>query len=675
MPGFLSRSKSMRLLKGHRKDTQQEQVQISMPHVGTSQTNDRYLAAAPIWKAEGGLETPDIGIRPNTSGGPGDRRTLFHMKTNPVPSIHSQNDLALSLPVKSTTLLYTAEVTDSSEGIIGIALGSPTAGSHWTSTPQAATFDTNIAGVTDSMSAFSQPSRSPSPVVVQQQQPKSKLGRWKSIFRKAPPTPPQEEKPSFYQLTQTVATTRTVRADSHHDEESIEPPAEAVKGRDVGRTPSPPAFKPNIRASRAFTTPQLPPEALQSTTPTQSTESAQTKPIRPRAFTANSLPANPRASIQRAATTSSPPKKTTNSPSAALPLVVSKRSREVQNLPADKPFLDVSIPDITLDRYSVMFGNLLQNSNPTPNSSLLVRRQVNAEKLTPLGALSVKQDEQESPVDYRLQRRATSPTAPSPSPRLSLFPNTSNSRPASPRSASVPRFKAVHKSKATPEKSPLRHTFSRSREENNKGQELFIQRPISSSNLKPKASMNLKVQELALTPNSTHSFESDTDSVTLEVTRSTPGYNQKVRLDEREPEWEMLSKPVAIGRSNTLPAKSLTRTGSQRQPKPTKLSALSSHPSSAPLEAPFPLQRIQQLQSPPLSANEMRKQDGESTARAMVGVARSISVSRANSPRALVGTPSDLRSPHDRLMERQGLTPTMVEVKNRRSQRVQLVDS
>jgi hypothetical protein len=266
---------------------------------------------------------------------------------------------------------------------------------------------------------------------------------------------------------------------------------------------------------------------------------------------------------------------------------------------------------------------------------------------------------------------------PSPSPRLSLFPSTNNSRATSPRSASVPRSRGLYRSKT--EKSPLHQTFSRKELDSKKGQELFVQKTTASSNLKSQASQNVKVQQLAITPSSIHSFESDTDSVTIVVGQTAPGQLQKLHLDDREPEWEMLSKPATVTRSNTTSALNVTRKDSQRkQPHITKLSALSSHPSSAPLEVSSPLQRLQQMHSPPQSARpnpDTPKESGNSATTAMVGVARSVSVSRANSPRTLVRTGSVARSPQDRLVERQALTPTMVEVRNRKSQRVQLVDA
>ena len=46
-----------------------------------------------------------------------------------------------------------------------------------------------------------------------------------------------------------------------------------------------------------------------------------------------------------------------------------------------EPLLSVDIPDIQLDRYSVMFGGLLQPPPPQPQPSLLVRRQAHLENV------------------------------------------------------------------------------------------------------------------------------------------------------------------------------------------------------------------------------------------------------------------------------------------------------
>jgi hypothetical protein len=287
-----------------------------------------------------------------------------------------------------------------------------------------------------------------------------------------------------------------------------------------------------------------------------------------------------------------------------------------------------------------------------------------------------------------LQHRATSPTPASASPRLSLFPSTNLSRAASPLSDSIMNRnkKDLKRSRTAPAKSPLRQTSKDMKEQTHA-------KRVDSAKAKPTASPHLKP---ALTPTSIRSFESAADSITIIVAQASPGHPTKpfnVHLVEREPEWETMSKPVLkatksemfLSTTNSTSVSPLLRSPSQKQPRVTKLSALCSHPSSAPLDAPSPLQRLQSLTTPPHSAGgkraeiqaRRREREGKveeaGTAKAMVGVARSVSVSRANSPRAVVRT---VASPNeDRFGGGLALTPTMVEVRNRKSQRVQLVNA
>lgn len=190
--------------------------------------------------------------------------------------------------------------------------------------------------------------------------------------------------------------------------------------------------------------------------------------------------------------------------------------------------------------------------------------------------------------------------------------------------------------------------------------------------LKPSVSPQLNP---VLTPTSIHSFESDAESITIIVAQTQP---LKITHTKREPTWEIINKPTPTSNSTlSPPATTITRSDSQRQPRPTKLSALSSHPASAPLDTPSPLQRFASLTSPPLSAGDdgrnARRLDKRSVA--TVGVARSVSVSKANSQRARLNrarTEGDSARGEERLVERQALTPMMVEVRNRKSQRVTL---
>jgi hypothetical protein len=397
MPGMLTRSKSLRFLKNSRKDATEQENENSMPSLKVSQTGvDKSQSTTHQSRAEEKLGAPDIAVRPSTSGGPEERPLMFHRKTNPTPSVFSQNVVhSFQSPTSSTTVLYTADVTKE-QGVIGIALGSPTAGSHWNLSPPDSGFKTDPRFPNSSMASFSYPNGSSPSLAFHQEAPKAKkLSRWKSLFRKAAPAQ-QPEKPSFYQLAQSATSAPAPRADSHHDEEVLEPAITAQKERETLRTVSPPTFKPNIRASRKwapgeFTVPSSPPEATV---------------MRERALTLGDGRSHhrPNMSIQRAFTT----------PNLALPskpdefssvpqVVVSKSTNEIttkgSNGPTSDggPLLDVSLPDITMERYSVMFGNLLK-SDPS-RSSLLARRQGNAEKLKPLDQLSAKVSSVAFPLD------------------------------------------------------------------------------------------------------------------------------------------------------------------------------------------------------------------------------------------------------------------------------------
>ena len=97
------------------------------------------------------------------------------------------------------------------------------------------------------------------------------------------------------------------------------------------------------------------------------------------------------------------------------------------NLAQTVPSIDLSLPDVHMDRYSVMFGTVLENH---PSSNLLARRSKILDKLQTksdcegqsTSDLAVVQDEARLTAQA-YPRRATSPT-PSKSPAFSLFPQT-----------------------------------------------------------------------------------------------------------------------------------------------------------------------------------------------------------------------------------------------------------
>ncbi|KAF1837033.1 hypothetical protein BDW02DRAFT_595876 [Decorospora gaudefroyi] len=676
MPGMLTRSKSLRFLRNNRKEASQEDNVDSMPSLEAApQTSlDKYQSTEHNSRAGGNLGALGVAVRPSTSSGPGQRSLIFHKKTDPPPSIFSQDLIhSFQSPTTSTTVLYTADLTKE-QGVIGIALGSPSSGSHWNST-LGADFKATSPFHDSPMASYSHFNAFPPSLSSHQDAPKPKISRWKSLFRKAAPTP-QPEKPSFYQLANTV--TSAPRADSHHDEEMQEPPVPPKEEKEILYSVSPPTYKPNIRASRKFppgefTAPRSPPETIVTR------ERAQTL--------GNPAPNDrPTSPMQRAFTTPDLAPRSTSVESSPVPKVVLSKSGSdtptavpTVSITDAGPLLDIRLPDITMERYSVMFGTVL-GSNPG-RSSLLARRQGNAERIKPLNELSAKEkNQQESPIDYSLHRRATSPSHATSSPRLSLFPSTSTNRTPSPLSGSHSMLnrskKELKRSHTAPAKSPRQQTFAETRE--------------TKSN-HPKLAPSPPHPTLALTSSSMRSCESEeaSDSITITLAQASPTHAPiHLQLDSREPEWEIMSKPVALQSKKTaslLPTTTTTppplpRSPSQKQlPKVTKLSALSSHPSSAPI-------LLQTTPPPSSSSSSLDKRDKIRARRAGkveersdvgtevvgVGVARSVSVSR--SPVAVVGG-GGKREREAVAGERLALTPTMVEVRNRKSLRVVVVDA
>lgn len=96
-----------------------------------------------------------------------------------------------------------------------------------------------------------------------------------------------------------------------------------------------------------------------------------------------------------------------------------QQSSQLQAPPSSKPsLLQVDIPDIKLDRYSVMFSGVLNTGQPQPQpaSTLLARRQATLDKLKTIEDRIIEKEE-----ELVRARRATSPQ-PMASPSFSIFP-------------------------------------------------------------------------------------------------------------------------------------------------------------------------------------------------------------------------------------------------------------
>ncbi|KAF1351577.1 hypothetical protein EJ07DRAFT_159321 [Lizonia empirigonia] len=659
---------------------------------------DRFKAASSGLRAERTPEVPKMVARPSTSGGPGERAIQFHKKTLPAPSVYSEDRfLAFSSPTSSTAVLHAVE---SPQEVIGIALGSPTIGSHWTSTPQATT--ENL--IADShMSAWNHANASMTTVTGPQAQPKPKISRWKSLFKKT--APPPREKASFYQLAQQVT---MARADSHHDT--------SPKSR----------TKPTLKTAGGVALPVSVFNSDMVAIRTKSHENLSSQEVqhgRKRSATLDAGRAAPRYRFQRSATTPNPPQAGPGaSDTGSLPVPPLQSTQSA----AGAGLLGVNIPDVSMDRYSVMFSGVLES---TPNrSSLYQRRQEKADtdKAKPLGKIIIKNAGQQGELTrtqtptmgYIALRVESSVSATVVVPcywshytyLTSRYPNTTY-RNTSDTSAiasclQLPRAR----SKTAPERTPTHQTFKTAEQGRSKPPSTSVTRLYSES-------PGLKPQQPALTPTSIRSFESDNESITIVVGRTAPAEAKawKAHVESQEPEWEILPKPTSMATSSSTnrstsrerPQRNATleRSLSRKQPRVTAASALCSHPSSAPIDVSSPLQNLQLLLTPPEPAEPVSQTAAEwpvikrttsqrkpkvmgngGAQTATVGIARSVSVGKATRPRTLMRPHTDssksaerLESPEKRLGvgmgERLALTPTLVEIGNRKSQRVQLVDA
>jgi hypothetical protein len=262
-----------------------------------------------------------------------------------------------------------------------------------------------------------------------------------------------------------------------------------------------------------------------------------------------------------------------------------------------------------------------------------------------------------------LQRRATSPGLPSKSPsgHLSLFPSANTSRAPSPHIiANRPR--PLQRSKTAPASSPSQPSF-----------------PFQSIKKAPQEIDYPDTPSLSRTssPTSDRSFDSDFEEIAIVATPNAQLKPWRPQVQGDEPVWKILPRQPSIV---------------------TKVSALRSHPTSAvsqPAQEPTPTSAS--IHSPKLSRTRSHTvltatsprtgvERSGTVLQATFGVARSISVSRATrSPGAALSPASEgvrtpIRSPEGLVPGRflggnKPLTPTLVELTNRRSHRVQLVDA
>jgi hypothetical protein len=222
------------------------------------------------------------------------------------------------------------------------------------------------------------------------------------------------------------------------------------------------------------------------------------------------------------------------------------------------------------------------------------------------------------------------------------------------------RPRPLQRAKTAPGLSPHRQSFPKQSEE--QPEKTAPAASQATKNTSAEIESPLPTPHSIATTLSERSFDSEAEEITIAVA-SQPW---KPRAEHLSPQWEIVTKPPGD--------------------PVTKASALRSHPSfrqasSAPLEPPSPAV-ASPSPSPSLSRSRSQTTLLSPTPRsfngslATVGVARSVSVSRANKPASLLKPGFLSPNTAGRFVDTtKPLTPTLVELSNRRSQRVQLVDA
>lgn len=237
--------------------------------------------------------------------------------------------------------------------------------------------------------------------------------------------------------------------------------------------------------------------------------------------------------------------------------------------------LDIEIPSIKMERYSVMFNGVLQTQATTSSaSSLLARRHATLDRLQTIG-----DGVAEGHDDHSRQRRATSPQ---PSPTIVIGMETSKPL-LSPRSR-------AHTSPAL--MSPVQAAFQDEIQET--AQARIVQVPKPSQNA-PKLVSKFSVRRAGSSPNRRNltptrgpspvlvsptarskapsPFTPDTSSLILDSPAHTDDEASEARfvrghpqLSPSEPSWRMVSPPASITSSSPETSKKLSPPSSLASP-------------------------------------------------------------------------------------------------------------
>ncbi|KAK8080642.1 hypothetical protein PG997_008460 [Apiospora hydei] len=226
-------------------------------------------------------------------------------------------------------------------------------------------------------------------------------------------------------------------------------------------------------------------------------------------------------------------------------------------------FLDVEIPDSNMERYSVMFGDVLKNNHSA--SSLLARRQATLNKLKTINDVKEHPEVLEDP--HKMNRRATSPQ-PMASPSFNLFPQPSSAETAARQQASRTPPKAKGSSLARSNTSPAIPPKSQM----NRGKMTIATLARSREQSVPR--FNADESSLIL-ESPTEMDEEGFSSTEKEAASSPPPpiiRSTSVKPKLHEPKWQMMSSP-----SQQLPMSGASSITSSRKRSPSSISSAQTH--------------------------------------------------------------------------------------------------
>ncbi|KAF2967430.1 hypothetical protein GQX73_g6133 [Xylaria multiplex] len=244
-----------------------------------------------------------------------------------------------------------------------------------------------------------------------------------------------------------------------------------------------------------------------------------------------------------------------------------------------KPLLNVEIPDVRLERYSVMFDGVLR-SNP----SLLSRRQATMPKLKSIDDVAEREEESKP---HRATRRATSPQPTTRSSGFALFPTSKQTQNHIPQRLS-PRLRANTSPALLP--SPSKATFGHIAPSHDlsPAEDIYSSkhpRRISHHH-DEKHGIAATVQpdtEAALTPSPPHQFSNDESNLILDSPSEIGSVKDELVTSQAwkpaayqpppEPKWQMISP------SQKTPSTASSYTSSYRKRSPSLASSHVTRPS------------------------------------------------------------------------------------------------